>query len=100
MLGPGLADAQGLGHADAVHAREFVRLLLDDIENARSEGCDEPLRDSGSDAFQEAGAKKALQILRRGRRRGHQLARAELNPMVAVMQPPAARLDDLADGNR
>ena len=100
MLRPGLADAERFRHADAVHARQLMRLRLDDVENARSEGGDQPLRDGGADALQEAGAEKALQVFRRGRRCGLQHAGAELNAVVAVVQPFPARFHDFADGDR
>ena len=72
------------------------RRLLDDVEHLFAEGLDQLLGVDRADALDHAGGKVLLDALGGGRRRRAQEVGAELHAVRPVVDPPAARLDELA----
>ena len=76
------------------------RRLLDDVEHLLAEGLDQLLGVDRADAFDHPRGEILLDALGGGRRRRTQKVGAELHTVRAVVDPPAARLDELAGTDR
>ena len=76
-------------------SRRRLRLGLDDVEHRLAEGLHQPLRISGPDAPDHAGAEVALDALDRGRRGRLEEVGPELQAVRAVVGPGAGGLDPL-----
>src|SRR5271166_968214 len=75
----------------SVDFTQAPRRALDDIEDLVAERLNEPLGIDGTDAADHAGGEVFLHALDRGRLRGLQKLRPELQPMRPVVLPDAAR---------
>ena len=96
LIRPGGDDAVGALRADAVDLLQPCRRLLDDVEHLFAEGLDQLLGVDRADALDHTGSEILLDPLGGGRRRRAQEIGAELHPVRAVVDPPAARLHELA----
>ena len=96
LLGPAGDDPLRALRADAGHLAQAVGLLLDDVEHGFAEGAHELLRIDRPDAADHAGAEIFLDALDRRRCRRLEERGSELDAMRAVVDPAAARLDELA----
>ena len=74
--------------------------LLDDVEHLFAEGLDQLLGVDRADALDHAGGEVLLDALGGGRRCRAQEIGAELHAVRPVVDPPAARLDELAGADR
>ena len=81
---------------DAVDLLQTLGLLLDDIEHRLAERPDQFLGVDRADALDHAGGEVLLDALGRGRRRRAQEVGAKLYAVGSVVNPPAARLHELA----
>ena len=90
----------GALRADAVDLLQALGRLLDDVEHLFAEGLHQLLGVDRADALDHAGGEVLLDALGRGRRRRAQEIGAELHAVRPVVDPPAARLDELAGADR
>ena len=100
LLGPGGNDALGAARADAVDLAQALRRTLDDIEDLVAERLNEPFGIDGADAADHARGEVFLHALDRGRLRGFQELRPELQPVRAVILPGPARRHPFAGRDR
>src|ERR1700730_9662257 len=78
------------------HLPQAVRLLLYDFEHGIAEGAHQLLRADSPYAADHPGAQILLDPFDRRRRRGLEERGSELDAVGAVVDPAAARLDELA----
>ena len=81
-------------------SRKRSGVVLDDIEDLVAERLNEPFGIDGADAADHAGGEVFLHALDRGRLRGLQELRPELQPMRAVILPGPARRHPFAGRDR
>ena len=100
LLRPGGDDALGAARADAVDLAQAPRRTLDDIEDLVAERLNEPFGIDRADASDHARGEVFLHALDRGRLRGFQELRPELQPVRAVILPGPARRHPFAGRDR
>ena len=99
LLGPAGDDPCRPFAADPRHLLQPIRLLFDQIEHVGAESPDQALGVDRADAADQPRRQIALDALQRGRCTGLEEGRPELLAMGAVVDPAAARLDELAGGD-
>ena len=95
LLGPAPDDPLGTLRADPGHLTQAARFLLDDVEHGFAEGANQLPRVDRPDTADHAGAEIFLDPLDRGRRRGFEERRPELDAARAIVDPGPARLHEL-----
>ena len=90
----------GALRADAVDLLQALGRLLDDVEHRFAERPDQLLGVDRADALDHAGGEVLLDALGGGRRRRAQEIGAELHAVRPVVDPPPARLHELAGADR
>ena len=100
LLGPASLDAGGTLGPDAGHLLQPLGCLLDGVEHGLAERLDQLAGVDRADALDHAGAEIAQDTLERGRRGRFQEGSLELQPMLAVVDPDARGLDELAGADR
>ena len=96
LLGPAGDDPLRALRANAGHLAKTTGLLLDDVEHGFAERAYQLLRIDRPDAADHARAEIFLDALDRRRRRSLEERGFELDAVRAVVDPGAARLDELA----
>ena len=100
LIGPGGDDAVGALGPDAVDLFQPCRRLLDDVEDLLAERLDQLLGVDRADALDHARGEVLLDPLGGSGRCRSQEIGAELHAMCPIVDPPAARLDELAGADR
>jgi hypothetical protein len=99
-LGPAVLDALGALGADAGDLAQALGVLLDGVEHRLGEGLDQLPGVDRANALDHARAQVLLDAFERGRRGGAEEGGLERQPVGAVVDPGAARLDELAGADR
>lgn len=99
VLGPALGDPPDPRLGEAGDLLQPVRLGIQHLEGPPAEGLDDLVGGGDADALDGAGGEIFLDAVLRGRRRGHEAARPELQAMGAVVHPAALRGHHLAGGD-
>ena len=99
LVGPAGRDLPGPLVADAVDLAQALGCLLDDVEDRRAEGADQPAGVDRADALDHAGAEVALDAAEGVRRRDLDEHGPELPAVLAVGDPVAGRRGVLAGGD-
>ena len=100
LISPGGDDAVGPLGPDAVDLLQACRRLLDDVEDLLAERLDQLLGVDRADALDHARGEVLLDALGGGRRCRAQKIGAELHAVGPIVDPAAARLDELAGADR
>ena len=83
----------GEGTPDSCSGPDQRNLLLDDVEDFRTECRDQPAGEAGPDPFDETGSEEPLHPLGSGGRSRLEVRSLELESMGAVVHPAAGSLD-------